>query len=137
MFSEDQDFVKKNIGNIKLEEFYYKKFFKFYEIAFIIFIAYLTLVIHHHGFMNLVVFYLFMAPSLIFTSNLLEQIENNPTSNLKFLLKKEYVTWLSLFGVDYYMMNCFPNLILKNHLYKKLYLISIAPIIIYIAVSIQ
>lgn len=132
-----------NSVNLSLDN-YYKKYFKFYEICFILLIAYLSLSFEKHGLLSLTLYYIFMTPSLILASLILEKLDNNIASQINIQelnndLSKYNIlpNFLTIWGVDYYLINNFPNNVIRNHIYQKFYMISLSPLIIYIALGIK
>lgn len=122
-----------NESNVKLLELQNKKFFKFYETAILIFTVYVSLIIHKHGISTLFVYYLLMLPALIFSSDLISQIEDNPSSSRCLNIRTNYVTtmFLKIFGTDYYLTQGIQLTLIKNHLYAKFYITLLAPLVIY------
>lgn len=140
----NQNFNYLNSGTLALENNYYKKYFKFYELSFMVLIAYLSLSFEKHGLLSLTLYYIVMAPSLILATLVLGKFDNNITANINIKeLDNElskyniFPHFLKIWGVDYYLINNFPNNVIRNHIYQKLYMISVAPLIIYIAVGIR
>lgn len=128
----------KNLGNINLEKQYYKSFFKVYEIAFMIFMAYLSLVFFKHGIYNLILYYIVMTPSFLLAGSILEQIDNNKVCNIETnKFNPSYIDFFKIYGTDIYSINNVPNFILRQHIYNKLYISVFAPIVIYISLGIH
>lgn len=116
--------------NNMVEENFYKKHFKFYELSLMCFIAYFGLVLHKHGVDALFIYFCGIIPLIIFSATLIEQLEND-CINLEYKLKNIYLPYLKFFGTDYYLMKNMNNKILLDHLYRKIYIMVCGPILLY------
>lgn len=128
---ETKKYNSDNSSNLSLEDFYYKKYFKFYEISFLIFIAYIGLMCHKHGISYIVLYYTFSILPILTAAKILQQIEDNNQIfkiNLSNKLTKYY-----FFSVDFLIINSMPKYIVKNHIYRKFYMCLLGPMVVFLS----